>query len=175
MSPTYRLFRSVMALLAGLGLLVWSAQVPLPFVGPETSLLSFAMVLIALLGGVRLATVTTAVYVGLVYVGRLPWQGLDPSALQLPQEQQLGYLGGLVAGAFLTGLLYRRNSWLGLSFAAFVGHVALFGVGVAVLAQTMGPTFAMVGGAWPYVFGAVVKSVFAALLVAIFRPPFDDP
>jgi len=174
-SPTQRLFRSLVGFLAGLGLLAWSAKVSLPFVGPDTSMLSFAMVLIALLGGVRLGLATAAAYVGLVMAGRLPWLGLDPSGLDLTQEQQLGYLVGLLPAALLAGALSRRNGWLRLSLAGVVGHAAILGIGVAVLGRFIGPQSALVTGLVPYAGGAIVKSLLAATLVAIFRPPIDDP
>lgn len=173
MSPTYRLFRSTVAFFAGLGLLAWSAQITL--FDPQTSLLSFAMVLVALLGGVRLGLVTAAAYVGLVLVGRLPWEGVDPMPLGLEQEQQLGYLVGLVPGALLAGALSRRNGWLRLWLAGVVGHVGIFATGVAVLANFVSEDDLLGAGVWPYAWGAVAKSLFAATLVAIFRPPVDDP
>lgn len=172
-SPTYRLFRSLIAFLVGLGALVWSAGVPVLFIEPETSALSFSVALIALLGGVRLSVLITGAYVGLVLTGQVPWEGIDPQGLELPTDQQLGYLVGLVPGALFAGALSRRNHWLRLFVAAFVGHAAIFATGAAVLGQHLGLTYALVAGVWPYVAGAVVKSALVATLVAIFRPPVD--
>lgn len=175
MKPTSRLFRSIVALLAGLGLLVWGAQLSLPFVTVQTSMLSFALVLVALLGGPRLGLVVAGIYVALVMVGRLPWVGLDPSELDLSQERQLGYLLGLLPGALLAGALSRRNSWLRLCLAAIVGHLAIFAVGVPMLGRFVGQESALLAGLVPYVGGLLAKSVLAGTVVAIFRPPIDHP
>lgn len=175
MSPTYQLFRSIVAFAAGLGLLAYSAQIPLTFLGPETSLLSFALVLVALLGGVGLGIVTAAAYVGLVFFGQLPWSGLDPMGLGLQPEQQLGYLVGLIPGALFAAALSRRNGWLQLWVAGIVGHVGIFAVGLGVLASFVDENSLLLAAATPYAWGAVAKSLFAATLVAIFRPPVDRP
>ncbi|MEO0600984.1 MAG: biotin transporter BioY [Myxococcota bacterium] len=177
MSPTYRLFRSVVAFAAGLALLVWSAQIPLTWFGPETSLLSFAMVLVASLGGVRLGLATVAAYVGLVMTGEVTWVGLDPVGYNLAADQPFGYLVGLLPGALLAAALSRRNGWLRLWLAGIVGHIGIFAVAVGLLARYSAPdeVAALFSVVTPYAWGAVMKSLFAATLVAIFRPPIDHP
>jgi len=174
-SPTSRLFRSLVGLAAGLGVMVWSSHLDTPLVDVQSSLLSAALVLVALLGGVRLGMVTAGLYVALVLLGRLPWEGLDPGALDLTPDKQLGYLVGLVPGALLAGALSRRNGWLRLWLAGIVGHLGIFAVGVPVLGQYVGNESALMAGLVPYIGAVIVKSLFAATLVAIFRPPVDDP
>ncbi len=174
MTPAYRSLRALVAIAAGLALLAGAAQVLVPWAPVPTSWVTFAMALVALLGGVRIGLITTGLYVALAHFGPLPARPAGIDALvgvDAPALASLGYLVGLMPAAVVTGWIAHRDGLVRMLSAAFLGHAIAFGVGAAGLYPYLGPDDALQAGLRPYFWPSLLTSLIAAILVNLFRSP----
>ncbi len=83
-----------------------------------------------------------------------------------------GYLAGFLPAAFLSGFLAER-SWdrtiAGAVLVFSLGTLTIFGCGLAWLSRFTPPESLLEMGLWPFMPGAVIKIITAALFVPIVR------
>jgi biotin transport system substrate-specific component len=81
----------------------------------------------------------------------------------------MGFLAGmLAAAAIIGGFAETRRGWIALTLIFLLGHALVLGLGWAGLALSgLDPKAALAGGVLPFLPGAVVKSVVAALTVTL--------
>ena len=171
-TPAYRLVRSLVAIAVGVFVLALCASRTIPWTESST-LLTFAMVVLSLVGGVRVGVLTAAAYAVLVLVpqahpllDRLPGVGLE----LLPSRDALAGLGSAAA---LVGLLSHHNAFLRLWLAGVLGFAAVFAVPVAIAW-----TGALPEGLWdqatPHMLWGTLQAFVAAALVGTFRTPVHE-
>lgn len=179
-----RVLRAI--LLVTLGAVVTSilayVRIPLPFTPVPITGQTFGVMLIGILLGSRLGGLSITGY-GLIGALGLPvfaGGGLGFAYLAGPTG---GYLWGMLAGAYIAGLIAGgtarsgRNLTFGRALAAAVvgGIVAVYGIGVLQLALVtgMGWQEAMTAGAAPFLVGDVLKAVLAAAVAPRLAPVVD--
>ncbi|WBU52140.1 biotin transporter BioY [Paracoccus sp. SCSIO 75233] len=167
--PGRSLTRNVMLVLAGTMLLALSAQASVPMFPVPMTLQTLAISLIGLTYGSRLAAVTLIAYLAEGAVG-LPVFSNGGGGLPYMMGPTTGFLIGFVGMAWLTGWLVERGFDRGfgkLFLAAFIPALLLFVPGVLglKLVTGMGWQAAVMAGAVPFLIGAVVKAVIAAMAV----------
>ena len=155
--------------LGGSLLVALSAQVafPLPFSPVPVTAQTLAVLLVgALLGSVR-GGVSLLLYLAQGVAG-LPVFAAGGAGVAYFLGPTGGYLLGFVAGATLTGLLAERG-WdrrIGTTLAAMLlGTVAIYAAGLTWLAVFAGAENVLAAGLYPFLPGAAVKIVAAALLL----------
>ncbi len=151
-------------------LVALSAQVEVPMLPVPMSLQTLAVSVVGLTLGSRLGAAALAAYLAQGAMGLPVFSGGDAGAHHL-----LGPTGGFLlaypAMAFLTGWLAEHGMARGLGrtfVAALLPATALFVPGVAWLwaVTPLDLGAAAMAGMVPFVFGDVVKSGLAALVVA---------
>ncbi|MDO5658832.1 MAG: biotin transporter BioY [Paracoccus sp. (in: a-proteobacteria)] len=167
--PERSLLTNTLLVLAGTALLALSAQVSVPMIPVPMTLQTLAISIIGLTYGSRLAALTVIAYLAEGAMG-LPVfaNGASGAALMGPTA---GFLFGFVAMAWLTGVMVERGLDRGfarLFVAAFIPAMLLFVPGLVVLKMFtgMGWQAAFMAGVAPFLLGAVVKAVIAAMAVA---------
>ena len=155
--------------LGGSLLVALSAQVafPLPFSPVPVTAQTLAVLLVgALLGGVR-GGVSLLLYLAQGVAG-LPVFAAGGAGVAYFLGPTGGYLLGFVAGATLTGLLAERG-WdrrIGTTLMAMLlGTAVIYATGLVWLAVFAGAENVLAAGLYPFLPGAVVKIVVAALLL----------
>ncbi|MBA7597781.1 MAG: biotin transporter BioY [Calditrichaeota bacterium] len=155
--------------LGGSLLVALSAQVafPLPFSPVPVTAQTLAVLLVgALLGGVR-GGVSLLLYLGQGVAG-LPVFAAGGAGVAYFLGPTGGYLLGFVAGATLTGLLAERGWDRRIAttlMAMLLGIAAIYATGLAWLALFAVTDNVLAAGLYPFMPGAVIKIVAAALLL----------
>ncbi|MDO5606566.1 MAG: biotin transporter BioY [Paracoccus sp. (in: a-proteobacteria)] len=167
--PGRSLLANTMLVLAGTALLALSAQISVPMIPVPMTLQTLAVSLIGLTYGARLAGVTLLAYLAEGAMG-LPVFANGAAGIAPLMGPTAGFLWGFVAMAWMTGWLVERGldrGFLRLFVAAFIPALLLFVPGVVVLKLVTGLGWqaAMMAGAVPFLLGAVVKAVIAAMAV----------
>lgn len=168
--PTRSLLTNAMLVLAGTGLLALSAQASVPMWPVPMTLQTLAVTLIGLTYGSRLAAVTVLAYLAEGAMG-LPVFAGGAAGIAPLMGPTMGFLWGFVAMAWLTGWLVERGLDRGfgkLFLAAIVPALLLFVPGAAALAMVLGKSGAeaLALAVTPFLVGAVVKAVIAAMVVS---------
>ncbi len=155
--------------LGGSLLVALSAQAafPLPFSPIPVTAQTLAVLLVgALLGSVR-GGVSLLLYLAQGVAG-LPVFAAGGAGVAYFLGPTGGYLLGFVAGATLTGLLAERG-WdrrIGTTLMAMLlGTAVIYATGLVWLAVFAGAENVLAAGLYPFLPGAVVKIVVAALLL----------
>ena len=79
-----------------------------------------------------------------------------------------GFLAGMAAAAWICGRgAEKARGWLALTALFLAGHVIVLAVGWAGLAAFMSPKAALMDGVVPFLPGAALKSLAAALTVRL--------
>jgi biotin transport system substrate-specific component len=162
------LIRNLLLALGGNGLLALSAKINVPFYPVPLSMQTFVVLVLGAAYGWRLGGATMLFYLaegaaGIPVFAGTPDKGLGLAYMAGPTG---GYLVGFVAGAALVGWLAERGwdrSFVWLTAAMLVGHVAIFVFGVAWLASLVGFEKAWAGGVAPFYLATVFKTLLAAL------------
>jgi biotin transport system substrate-specific component len=159
-------------LLAVLGalLLTVSAKIKVPFWPVEMTMQPFAVVFLALAGGLRLGLAAVLLYLaqgalGLPVFTGTPEKGIGVAYMMGPTG---GYLAGFALAAAVVGTLADRGfgrTHAAALVAALVGMVCIYVPGLAWLATLVGAQKAMTFGFWPFVLGDLVKAALVALAV----------
>ena len=138
--------------------------IPLPLV-PITMQTFFVSLAAALLGG-ALGALSQVIYVLIGIIG-LPVFAGGKAGFGVLLGPTGGFLAGFIVGAYIMGKLIEfkeRPGFLWMAFAMIIGHVALYGLGVAqlmvVAKLSLGKAFAV--GVIPTLPGGIVKIVAAA-------------
>ncbi len=160
-----------LALLAivGSALMAISAKIQVPMYPVPMTMQTFAVLVIAMAYGTRLAGATLLLYLAEGAVG-LPVFA-SGAGLAYMAGPTGGYLVGFVVAALLVGWLAERG-WdrnIGATFAAnLIGTLIIFVLGVAWLSTIMGSfEKAIAAGLTPFVIGAVVKIALAAAVLPL--------
>ncbi|MCC6948950.1 MAG: biotin transporter BioY [Bradyrhizobiaceae bacterium] len=164
------LVRNVVLALGGTVLLWLSAKINVPFYPVPLSMQTFVVLAIGAAYGWRLGAATILLYLaegaaGLPVFAGTPEKGIGLAYMMGPTG---GYLIGFVAGAALVGWLCERGwdrSFISLTAAMFLGHVALFVFGVAWLSSLIGFEKAWVAGVAPFYVATVLKTLLAAACI----------
>ncbi|MDO5530066.1 MAG: biotin transporter BioY [Paracoccus sp. (in: a-proteobacteria)] len=168
--PSRSLLTNVLLVLGGSAVVGLSAQASVPMIPVPMTLQTLAISIIGLTYGARLAAVTLLVYLAQGAMG-LPVFANGAAGIAPLMGPTSGFLFGFVAMAWLTGWLVERGLDRGfprLFAAAFVPAMLLFIPGMAVLKLVTGLGWeaAFMAGVAPFLLGAVVKAVIAAMTVA---------
>jgi biotin transport system substrate-specific component len=159
----------VPVVLAGAGLLALASQVSIP-IGPiPLTLQTLALFVLAGLAGMRLSFQMVLAWLVFAAAGLPVLAGGDggPEALM---GQTAGFILGMLLAAPLTGRTAERTrQWPRLAGAFLLGHLLILALGWAWLATLAGVGVAFMQGVLPFVPGAIVKSLVAALIVHAVR------
>ena len=154
--------------LLGSWLLAASSWAQVPMVPVPMTLQTYALLAIAGLAGWRLALEIVVVWLAQAAIG-LPVLAGGASGLEALTGPTMGYLAGMLGAAPLVGRFAETpRTWWALVLACLGGHALVLGLGFAGLVLD-GPGFASAfqGGVQPFLIGAVVKSLAAALTVTL--------
>jgi biotin transport system substrate-specific component len=163
------MLRLAVLAVAGTLLLAVSAKIQVPMWPVPMTMQTFAVLVIAMAYGARLAGATVLLYLAEGLVG-LPVfaSGAGPAYMVGPTG---GYLVGFFAAAVLVGWL-AEGGWdrsIVMTFAAnLAGTAIIFVLGVAWLSTVVGGLPKAVElGLTPFMVGAVVKIALAAVLLPL--------
>lgn len=161
-----RLPMQLVLVLAGTLLLALSAHVKVPFWPVPQTMQTFAVLLIGMSYGSRLAAVTILAYLAEGLVG-LPVfaTGAGPAYMAGPTA---GYLAGFLVAAPLLGWLAERGwgqNWQSTVAAMLAGNLVIYLFGLGWLTILFGGTVAISAGLMPFIWGDLAKTVLAALLM----------
>lgn len=167
--PTRSILTNTMLVLVGSVLLAASAQVSVPMFPVPMTLQTLVVSMIGLAYGSRLGAATVLAYLAEGAMG-LPVFANFSGGIAPLMGPTAGFLWGFVAMAWLTGWMVERGLDRGfakLFIAAIVPGMLLFVPGVVVLKLVtgMGWQAAAMAGMVPFLVGAVVKAVIAAMSV----------
>ena len=137
------------------------AQATVPMLPVPMSLQTLAVLLLGYLAPPRMALLGGLLYLAAVLTG-LPVlaEGKSSGGLAFFSEPSAGYVLAFVPAALLTAWMNTRGFAWGLA-AGFVAHALILAVGLAVLSLHIGLADAWKHGVWPFLPGAVVKSLGA--------------
>ena len=167
-SPGLRLARAALLALVGSAVMALSAKLSIPIVPVPVTMQSLAVLLIGAAFGSRLGAATMVLYLAEGALGLPVFAGASGLGLPYMLGPTGGYLAGFVLAAFAVGFFAERGAARSvpqLLGAMALGHVVLFALGYAWLAQLIGPAAAWTGGVLPFILGTVVKTLLGALLV----------
>lgn len=168
--PTRSLMTNAMLVLAGSALIALSAQASIPMWPVPMTLQTLAVTLIGLTYGSRLAAVTVLAYLAEGAMG-LPVFANASAGMGPLMGPTAGFLWGFVGMAWLSGWLVERGlggNFVKLLVAGLVPALLLFVPGAAVLALVVGKSIPAVLtlAVTPFLLGALVKAVIAAMVVS---------
>ena len=155
-------------------LVVASAYVSVPLPGSPVpmTMQSLAVLMAGIWAGPVVGAAAIATYLGLAALG-LPVLagGAVAPGLMLLAKPTFGFLVGFLVGAWVAGFVFRRmgGTVLAALAALTLGHVVIFGAGVAYLMAFMSWTQAIAIGVLPFMAGTVVKILLGAALVTASR------
>lgn len=169
LAPSQSLLLQVGLILVGSWAVGLGAQIDVPMVPVPMSLQTFAISIIGLTYGSRLATSTLVAYLVQGAAG-LPLFAGGASGLAHLYGPTAGYLFGFVGMAWLTGWMVEHGFGRGLVrlfIASLAPAAVLFVPGVAWLwaATPLDLPGAINAGFTPFTLGLLVKSAVAALVV----------
>ena len=150
--------------------LALSSRIEVPMVPVPITMQTFAVTLIGALYGWRLGAVTVLAWLGAAAAG-LPLLASGKFGLTPFVGPTAGYLFAFPLAAMLTGWLAQQGwnggkPWLaGLSMLA--GNVLCLVIGAAYLSQLIGFEPAIAAGVTPFLLGAVLKSIVAAMVLRL--------
>ena len=153
-------------------LLLWAAaKVSVPFWPVPMTMQVFAVLLIGLGLGARLAAASVALYLFQGAVGLPVFQGTPEKGIGLVYMAGPtgGFLAGFLAAALVTGLAADRGlarTPVGAIAAGLVGVAIIYGLGLAWLGMLVGwdkPVLAW--GFWPFIAGDLLKVALSGLLI----------
>ncbi|WP_296643157.1 biotin transporter BioY [Roseinatronobacter sp.] len=161
-----RLLRSALLVLAGTMFIALSARIQVPMWPVPMTMQTFAVLLVGMAFGARLAGATLLAYLAQGAMG-LPVFAGGGGVLFLTGPTA-GYLVGFLGAAVLVGWLADRGWTAGYvrSFcAACLGGALIHAVGAAWLSAFIGVSGALAAGVAPFLAGDLLKSVLVALLL----------
>jgi biotin transport system substrate-specific component len=157
------------AVLAGSWMIAASSWVSAPMYPGPMTLQTFAVLLVAGLGGARFAFAVVLTWLAQAAIG-LPFLADGAGGLEAFTGPTAGYLAGFALAAFVCGWLTenaRLRGWLPMLAVFLLGHALILAFGWMRLAEMMGAQAAFASGVEPFLFGAVLKSFFAVLVVKL--------
>jgi biotin transport system substrate-specific component len=154
--------------LLGSWLLAAASWAQIPMVPVPMTLQTYALFTIAGLAGGRLALEIVIVWLAQAAIG-LPVLAGGAGGLESLTGPTAGFLAGMLVAAPLVGRFAEtRRGWPALLLACLAGHALVLALGWAGLVLGgLGPIAAFAGGVLPFLIGAAVKSLAAALTVTL--------
>jgi len=154
--------------LLGSWLMAASSWAEIPMVPVPMTLQTYALFVIAALAGRYLATAIVVVWLFQAAIG-FPVLAGGASGLDALTGPTIGFLAGMLAAApIVGGFAETRRGWVALTAIFLLGHALVLGLGWAGLALSgLDPANAFTGGVLPFLPGAAVKSLTAALTVTL--------
>lgn len=162
------LMRAILVVLAGSAFIALSARVQVPMWPVPVTMQTFAVLLVSLALGARLAVVTVAAYLAQGALGLPVFAG--GGGLPYLVGPTAGYLYAFLAVALVVGHLGDRGWGRGFvrAFAAtLAGSVLIYAIGASWLAGYVGAEQAVALGVAPFVIGDLLKAALAALLLPV--------
>ena len=160
------------AVLFGGLFLALASRIEVPMVPVPITMQTFAVTLIGALYGWRLGALTALTWLGAAAMG-LPLLAGGKFGLAPFAGPTAGYLFAFPLAAMLTGWLAERGwnggkPWLA-GASMLLGNLLCLAVGATWLAQLIGAQPAIAAGVTPFLLGAVLKSVLAAMVLRLMR------
>ena len=160
------LFSIIMVFLGSL-LLIASAKIKVPLYPVPMTLQPLAVLMIAMLFGRKLATLTVGLYIFKGIIG-LPVFAFGGGFMYL-----MGPTGGFILGFFASAIIVGHLADLGWGkkvslsiISMLIGMVVIYALGIFQLSLLKGFNFALVKGFYPFLLGDFYK----LLLAGIFTP-----
>jgi biotin transport system substrate-specific component len=159
---------SVGVVLLGSWLLAAASWAEIPMVPVPMTLQTYAVFVIAALAGRYLATAIVVVWLFQAAIG-LPVLAGGAGGLDAVTGPTIGFLAGMLAAApIIGGFAETKRGWIALTGMFLIGHALVLGLGWAGLVLSgLQPANAFTGGVAPFLLGAAVKSLAAALTVTL--------
>ena len=160
-----KLLFSIITVFLGSLLLIASAKIKVPLYPVPMTLQPMAVLMIAMLFGRKLATLTVGLYIFKGIIG-LPVFAFGGGLMYL-----MGPTGGFILGffgsAFIVGYL-ADSGWgkkVSLSiFSMLIGMVVIYALGIFQLSLLKGFNFALVKGFYPFLLGDFYKLLLAGIV-----------
>ena len=160
-----KLLFSIITVFLGSLLLIASAKIKVPLYPVPMTLQPMAVLMIAMLFGRKLATLTVGLYIFKGIIG-LPVFAFGGGLMYL-----MGPTGGFILGffvsAFIVGYL-ADNGWgkkVSLSIISMlIGMVVIYSLGIFQLALLKGFNFALLKGFYPFLLGDFYKLLLAGII-----------
>jgi biotin transport system substrate-specific component len=151
--------RSALIVAVGVALMTLSAKIQIPFWPVPMNLQTMAVMGFAIGFGPRLAVAIVAAYLaagayGLPVFAGAPERGIGIAYLIGPTG---GYLAGMLAASWFTGVLGAGRGLIGRVGAMLVGMGLVYGLGVAWLALYIPSSRLVMTGVLPFVLADLVK------------------
>ncbi|WP_237153030.1 biotin transporter BioY [Oryzibacter oryziterrae] len=138
-----------------------AAQITVPMIPVPMTMQTFAVLLVGLLYGPRLAAATLGAYLLEGAVGLPVFQQFGNIFTLIAKPATVGYLAGFFAAAVLTALVASRGGVVRALGAVVVGEVAIYALGLPWLAALIGWDKAVEFGFLPFLLGDALKAVLA--------------
>ena len=160
-----KLLFSIITVFLGSLLLIASAKIKVPLYPVPMTLQPMAVLMIAMLFGRKLATLTVGLYIFKGIIG-LPVFAFGGGLMYL-----MGPTGGFILGFFVSAFIvgYLADSGWGkkvsLSITSMlIGMVVIYSLGIFQLALLKGFNFALLKGFYPFLLGDFYKLLLAGII-----------
>lgn len=164
--PANRLARGLILSVAGSIFIAVCARIQVPMWPVPVTMLTFAVLLVSLVYGPRLALATVSLYLAQGILG-LPVFAAGGGITYLMGPTG-GYLLACLPAVFVVGVLAQRGwgTQAGRVFLAMLaGSFIFYLVGASWLASFVGPEKAIAAGVLPFLIGDAIKAMLAAALL----------
>ena len=156
---------SIITVFLGSLLLIASAKIKVPLYPVPMTLQPLAVLMIAMLYGKKLATLTVGLYIFKGIIG-LPVFAFGGGLMYLTGPTG-GFILGFFASAFIVGYLadcgWGKKVSLSI-FSMLIGMVVIYALGIFQLALLKGFNFALLEGFYPFLLGDFYKLLLAGIL-----------
>jgi biotin transport system substrate-specific component len=157
----------VAAVVAGVVALAAASRVSIPIGPVPITLQTYALFVVAGLFGGRLALIAVGCWLACAAFG-LPVLAGGAAGWKAIVGHTAGFLAGMAAAAWVCGRgAEKAKGWIALTALFAAGHAIVLAVGWAGLASFMSPGPAFESGILPFLPGAAIKSLAAALTVRL--------
>lgn len=165
--PSSMPFQAV-AVAGGVVAMVVTSRLSIPIEPVPITLQTYGLFVMAGLLGGRLALVAVLTWL-LIAASGAPVLADGAGGWRAVTGHTMGFLVGMAAAGFVCGRACERTAGVLSRMAVFLGgHVIVLAVGWAGLASFMSPAPAFEYGILPFIPGALIKSIAAALTLRLF-------